>query len=68
MKARLVIGFEMLEGSSEQVALDLEAGVMARKFGHRSDSEGLVTRPAPSTYDVKVVAIARLILKKGNMA
>ena len=45
MRARLVIGFEMLEGSSEQVALDLIAGMMARKFGlapEWSDSEGLV--------------------------
>ncbi|RFA96192.1 hypothetical protein [Pyrobaculum aerophilum] len=45
MKARLVIGFEMLEGSSEQVALDLVAGMLARKFGlapEWSDAEGLV--------------------------
>ncbi len=45
MKARLVIGFEMLEGSSESIVLDLIAGMMARKFGlapEWSDSEGLV--------------------------
>ncbi len=45
MKARLVIGFEMLEGSGESIVLDLIAGMMARKFGlapEWSDSEGLV--------------------------
>ena len=45
MKARLVIGFEMLEGSSESIVLDLIAGMLARWFNiapEWSDMKGLV--------------------------
>ena len=45
MKEKLVIGFEMLEGSGEQIVLDLVAGMLARRFRivpEVADSEGLV--------------------------
>ncbi|MEM1889836.1 MAG: hypothetical protein QXN04_06805 [Pyrobaculum sp.] len=45
MKARLVIGYEMLEGSSESIVLDLIAGMLVRRFSlapEIADMEGLV--------------------------
>ena len=44
MKARLVIGYEMLEGS-ESIVLDLIAGMLVRRFNLApviADMEGLV--------------------------
>ena len=44
MKARLVIGYEMLEGS-ESIVLDLVAGMLVRRFSLApdiADMEGLV--------------------------
>ncbi|RFA95017.1 hypothetical protein [Pyrobaculum aerophilum] len=64
MKARLVIGFEMLEGR-ESVTLDLIAGMMARKFGlapEWSDSEGLVYEVEAQDCE-KITAFVKEYLK-----
>ncbi len=45
MKARLVIGYEMLEGSSEPIVLNLIVGMLVRRFNltpEIADMEGLV--------------------------